>query len=111
MKPRNREVNIFNMSVLDLLTGALGAFCFLTLALFPAYFKVVRGSSVEETKAARELKEIRDSSVAVETGPLSANGWKFLHRAPLWLEIALAVALAAAGIRIAAPRFFAMRSG
>ena len=53
------------------------------------------------------LKEIRDSSVAVETGPLSANGWKFLHRAPLWLEIALAVALAAAGIRIAAPRFFA----
>ncbi|HUY27145.1 MAG TPA: hypothetical protein VMV27_06955 [Candidatus Binataceae bacterium] len=39
MKPRNREVNIFNMSVLDLLTGALGAFCFLTLALFPSYFK------------------------------------------------------------------------
>lgn len=39
MKPRNREVNIFNMSVLDLLTGALGAFCFLTLALFPYYFK------------------------------------------------------------------------
>jgi hypothetical protein len=39
MKPRNREVNIFNMSVLDLLTGALGAFCFLTLALFPSYYK------------------------------------------------------------------------
>ena len=39
MKPRNREVSIFNMSVLDLLTGALGAFCFLTLALFPYYFK------------------------------------------------------------------------
>jgi hypothetical protein len=39
VKPRNREVNIFNMSVLDLLTGALGAFCFLTLALFPSHFK------------------------------------------------------------------------
>lgn len=39
MKPRNREVSIFNMSVLDLLTGALGAFCFLTLALFPYYYK------------------------------------------------------------------------
>src|SRR3984893_5830251 len=39
MKPRNREVNIFNMSVLDLLTGALGAFCFLTLALFPSYYR------------------------------------------------------------------------
>lgn len=39
MKARNREVNIFNMSVLDLLTGAMGAFCFLTLALFPSYFR------------------------------------------------------------------------
>ena len=45
MKPRNREVNIFNMSVLDLLTGALGAFCFLTLALFPYYFKAQSGSA------------------------------------------------------------------
>lgn len=45
MKPRNREVNIFNMSVLDLLTGALGAFCFLTLALFPYYFKARNASA------------------------------------------------------------------
>jgi hypothetical protein len=44
MKPRNREVNIFNMSVLDLLTGALGAFCFLTLALFPSYYKTHKTS-------------------------------------------------------------------
>ena len=35
MRPRNREVNIFNMSLLDILCGALGAFCFLMLALFP----------------------------------------------------------------------------
>ncbi|HEY1850207.1 MAG TPA: hypothetical protein VGG60_04205 [Candidatus Binataceae bacterium] len=61
MKPRNREVNIFNMSVLDLLTGALGAFCFLTLALFPSYFKVVGGSAADkaaEAKAAQALKEV-----------------------------------------------------
>lgn len=61
MKARNREVNIFNMSVLDLLTGALGAFCFLTLALFPSYFKVVGASAaskVEETKAAEALKGV-----------------------------------------------------
>jgi hypothetical protein len=45
MKPRNREVNIFNMSVLDLLTGALGAFCFLTLALFPSYYKTHKTSA------------------------------------------------------------------
>jgi len=37
MKSRNREINIFNMSLLDILSGALGAFCFLTLVLFPYY--------------------------------------------------------------------------
>src|SRR5579863_9046812 len=47
MKPRNREVNIFNMSVLDLLTGALGAFCFLTLALFPSYYKAHRAGAAK----------------------------------------------------------------
>ncbi|HEY6419306.1 MAG TPA: hypothetical protein VIX59_09910 [Candidatus Binataceae bacterium] len=47
------------MSVLDLLTGALGAFCFLTLALFPSYFKVTAASAAGkavETKAAEALK-------------------------------------------------------
>src|SRR5579871_4389144 len=37
MKPRNREINIFNMSLLDILCGALGTFCFLMLVLFPYY--------------------------------------------------------------------------
>src|SRR5579871_4837866 len=37
MKSRNREINIFNMSLLDILCGALGAFCFLMLVLFPFY--------------------------------------------------------------------------
>lgn len=37
MKARNREVNIFNMSLLDILCGALGAFCFMMLGLFPFY--------------------------------------------------------------------------
>ncbi len=50
MKPRNREVSIFNMSVLDLLTGALGAFCFLTLALFPYYFKAQTSSATPAPK-------------------------------------------------------------
>jgi hypothetical protein len=52
MKPRNREVNIFNMSVLDLLTGALGAFCFLTLALFPSYYKTHKTSSAASSNTA-----------------------------------------------------------
>ena len=39
MRRRNREVNIFNMSLLDILCGALGAFCFMMLALFPDHLK------------------------------------------------------------------------
>ncbi|MBF6560056.1 MAG: hypothetical protein IVW56_07185 [Candidatus Binataceae bacterium] len=52
MKPRNREVSIFNMSVLDLLTGALGAFCFLTLALFPSYYKTHQTSPAAGSETA-----------------------------------------------------------
>jgi len=39
MRARNREVNIFNMSLFDILCGALGAFCFMMLTLFPHYGK------------------------------------------------------------------------
>ncbi len=63
MKPRNREVNIFNMSVLDLLTGALGAFCFLTLALFPYYFKAqsVSAATAAAGSTAGDLKAKNES--------------------------------------------------
>jgi len=37
MKSRNREVNIFNMSLLDILCGALGTFAFMMIMLFPYY--------------------------------------------------------------------------
>lgn len=37
MRARSREINIFNMSLLDILCGALGAFCFMMLTLFPYY--------------------------------------------------------------------------
>jgi len=37
MARRNREINIFNMSLLDILCGALGAFCFMMIALLPYY--------------------------------------------------------------------------
>jgi hypothetical protein len=40
MRRPNREVNIFNMSLLDILCGALGAFCFMMLSLFPDHAKV-----------------------------------------------------------------------
>ena len=37
MRAKNREINIFNIALLDVLTGALGAFLFLMLSLFPYY--------------------------------------------------------------------------
>jgi hypothetical protein len=37
MKSRNKEVNIFNMSLLDILCGALGTFAFMMIVLFPYY--------------------------------------------------------------------------
>lgn len=46
MRAKNREVNIFNMSLLDILCGALGAFCFMMLVLFP-YWKP-KGSRAED---------------------------------------------------------------
>jgi hypothetical protein len=39
MRARSREINIFNMSLLDILTGMLGAFLFLMLGLVPYYTK------------------------------------------------------------------------
>jgi hypothetical protein len=63
MKARNREVNIFNMSLLDILCGALGAFCFLMLALFP-YWRPA-GASAKDVEqqyesALKELQALRD---------------------------------------------------
>src|SRR5713101_1985444 len=53
MKPRNREINIFNMSLLDILCGALGAFCFRMIVLLPYY-------SSKPTKAPDVPKDMVD---------------------------------------------------
>ena len=37
MKRRNREINIFSMSALDLFASALGAFILITIVLFPFF--------------------------------------------------------------------------
>jgi len=39
MKPRNRDINIFNLSMLDVISGALGAFLIIMIVLFPYYKK------------------------------------------------------------------------
>ena len=47
MKQRNREINIFNMSALDLFASALGAFILITLILLP-YFPNLDPTPVKE---------------------------------------------------------------
>ncbi len=42
MRKKNREINIFSMSALDLFASALGAFILITIILFPYYLKVDR---------------------------------------------------------------------
>lgn len=58
MRARNREINIFNMSLLDILTGMLGAFLFLMLGLLPYYAKVSKNKDVNP----EELRCLRDEN-------------------------------------------------
>jgi hypothetical protein len=50
MRSRSREVNIFNMSLLDILTGMLGAFLFLMLGLVPYYTRAQKTGNDNEDK-------------------------------------------------------------
>ena len=59
MKAKNREINIFNMSLLDILTGALGAFLFLMLGMMPAYVKAHRAASEPQPAVNAEEAEKR----------------------------------------------------
>lgn len=56
MRARRREINIFNMSLLDILCGALGAFCFMMLVALPYY--IPPGSGLELRKAQEETDRL-----------------------------------------------------
>ena len=59
MKRRQREINIFSMSALDLFASALGAFILIAVVLFP-YFPNI-GSSPEHVADLRaQLREMRE---------------------------------------------------
>ena len=70
MRAKNREINIFNMSLLDILTGMLGAFLFLMVGLVPYYAKVMNSQLItaDEKKKFDELKDLLDKGLK---GPLS----------------------------------------
>ena len=65
MKRRNRELNIFSMSALDLFASALGAFILITLILFPYYLNVDRKilQELEETKKSLSQCENRSNAL------------------------------------------------
>ncbi|MFN2509359.1 MAG: hypothetical protein ABR589_11375 [Chthoniobacterales bacterium] len=57
MRARPREINIFNMSLLDILCGALGAFCFMMLVALP-YYKGPGGAKQNEQDILVIIQEI-----------------------------------------------------
>jgi len=73
MKIPNREVNIFNMSMLDVICGALGAFLIVTVVLFPSYQNKasVIVEEVGKTKEQNERlrKEIAKAKRAAKVPP------------------------------------------
>lgn len=70
MRAKNREINIFNMSLLDILTGMLGAFLFLMVGLVPYYAKVMNSQvmTAEDKAKLDELKKLLEKGLK---GPLS----------------------------------------
>ena len=71
MKSRNREINIFNMSLLDILCGALGAFCFLALTLFP-YYGANKSSGGASAAQMQDLqKQLNEALEAASKGDTS----------------------------------------
>lgn len=65
MRARRREINIFNMSLLDILCGALGAFCFMMIVALPYYIapgkaRDLRKSQEETEKLMHDLEKMKE---------------------------------------------------
>jgi len=71
MRAGNREVNIFNMSLLDILCGALGAFCFMMIALLPHYAKASKAGTGMSESEKQQLEAKRNYE------PLAVQMWWF----------------------------------
>src|SRR3981081_391326 len=67
MRARRREINIFNMSLLDILCGALGAFCFMMLVLLPYYKPPGSAADLRKQEAQtddllKQLEKLREAA-------------------------------------------------
>lgn len=85
MRSRSREINIFNMSLLDILSGALGAFCFLMLALFPYYKPSHLSAEDQKTyqdaeQMQRKIQQLEDA-LRRQSGAASADMMQRMEQA------------------------------
>ena len=73
MKPRNREINIFNLSMLDVISGAMGAFLIIMVILLPYYKKetIDYQRELQQSRAAEETA--RKAAQAAETAQRTAE--------------------------------------
>jgi len=73
MRTRTREVQIFNMSLVDILCGALGAFCFMMLVLLPYYKPPGKAADLqkEQNKTQELLKELEKLKDAAKDSALA----------------------------------------
>ena len=73
MKRRNREINIFSLSILDMITGAMGAFLIMMVILLPYYKKesIDYQQELQQSRAAEEAA--RTATQAAESAQRSAE--------------------------------------
>lgn len=63
MRGGSREINIINMSLLDILCGAMGAFCFMMLALFPYWSPSgvgAKDAAAQAEQMQQELEKLKE---------------------------------------------------
>jgi hypothetical protein len=71
MRTRTREVQIFNMSLVDILCGALGAFCFMMLVLLPYYKPANEDLRKQEANTQDLLKQLEKLKNAAKDSTLA----------------------------------------
>src|SRR4051812_13678652 len=76
MRARPREINIFNMSLLDILCGALGAFCFMMLVALPYYSTGSNAQKQNEETIVILLKEFRALTQGIADPALAEKLYK-----------------------------------
>ncbi len=80
MKPRNREINVFNLSMLDVIFGAMAAFLIIMVVLMPYYNKehidyqaIIRQLRQQLAAATAEAQAARQQAQAAQQQAQAAN--------------------------------------